>query len=157
MDRLTKAERSAVMSRIRARGNERTELTLARLFRAAGLKGWRRHLTLRLKGLRRETTTASDGTRFLPQVRPDFTFPAAKLALFVDGYFWHGCPRCYRSPKTRSRFWRAKVERNQERDHFQTRALRHRGWHVLRVRECALSARRAEATMRRIARALGRA
>jgi DNA mismatch endonuclease (patch repair protein) len=155
VDRLTKAERSAVMSRIRAKGNERTELVMARMFRAAGLNGWRRHLTIRLKDLRPETMRASDGTRFLPRVRPDFTFPTAKLALFVDGCFWHGCPRCYRSPKTRSRFWRAKVGRNQERDLFQTRALRRRGWRVLRVRECALSVRRAEATLRRIARALG--
>ncbi len=155
MDLLTKAERSAAMSRIRARGNERTELTLARMLRAAGLTGWRRHLTLLLKGLRPGTAIASDGTRFLPKVRPDFVFRSAKLAVFADGCFWHGCPRCYRSPKTRSRFWRTKVERNRERDIFQTRALRQRGWRVLRVRECGLSVRRSPATLRRISKALG--
>ena len=155
MDVLTQAERSAAMSRIRARGNERTELSFARMLRAAGLTGWRRHLTLLLKGLRPGTAIASDGTRFLPKVRPDFVFPSAKLAVFVDGCFWHGCPRCYRSAKTQSAFWRNKVDRNRKRVIFQTRALRQRGWRVLRVRECALSVRRSPATLRRISKALG--
>jgi DNA mismatch endonuclease, patch repair protein len=135
VDRISKAKRSAIMSRIRGRGNQRTEKDVIRLLRDAKIKGWRRHLTIRLgdrKGF------ASDGTKFKSQVRPDFIFSISKIALFIDGCFWHGCPKCYRIPKSRKKFWSAKVLRNKERDKFQTMALRRNGWKVIRIWECFL-------------------
>lgn len=107
------AKRSEIMSHIRSRGNKATELVLAKLLRRHGISGWRRHLKL-------------PGT-------PDFAFPKFRVAIFVDGCFWHGCPRCYRRPKTNRRFWDAKVARNRARDRRTNRALRIKGWKVLRI------------------------
>jgi DNA mismatch endonuclease (patch repair protein) len=123
------------MSRIRGTGNKRTDVDVARLLRKSGIKGWRRYQTIRFDNI---SHTASDGTAFKPQVRPDFVFPKSKTALFVDGCFWHGCPKCYRTPKSRKKFWSAKVLRNKERDRFQTRALKSSGWRVIRIWECGL-------------------
>jgi DNA mismatch endonuclease (patch repair protein) len=72
--------------------------------------------------------------------KPDFVFRRAKVALFVDGCFWHGCPRCYQAPKTSAAFWRAKIQRNMRRDRQVSRYLRGRGWKVVRVKECQLEA-----------------
>lgn len=135
-DVFTPAKRSAVMSLIRSRGNRDTELRMIALFRAHGLTGWRRAAALPGK--------------------PDFVFRAAKLALFVDGCFWHGCPRHGRVPDSRREYWLPKLARNKARDRAVTCTLRAAGWRVLRVWECALSAKRQAATLRRIARALGR-
>jgi DNA mismatch endonuclease (patch repair protein) len=70
---------------------------------------------------------------------PDFVFRRAKVALFVDGCFWHGCTRCLRMPKS-SAFWRAKIQRNVRRDAEVSRQLRTLGWKVIRVKECQLKA-----------------
>jgi DNA mismatch endonuclease Vsr len=48
--------------------------------------------------------------------KPDFYFPAQRVAVFVDGCFWHGCPRCGHVPKSNSVFWAAKIARNRKRD-----------------------------------------
>ena len=101
------------MARVRGRGNKSTEEKLARLFRKAGITGWRRHLRL-------------PGT-------PDFAFPKLRFALFVDGCFWHGCPRCYTRPKTNRAFWDKKLRDNRARDRKVTRELRDQGWSVLRI------------------------
>ena len=135
MDIVSKARRSAIMSRIRGMGNKRTDIDVTRLLRKFGIKDWRRYQTIKFGGI---SHTASDGTIFKSQVRPDFVFPKSKAALFIDGCFWHGCPKCYRTPKSRKKFWSAKVLRNKERDRFQTRALRRRGWKVVRIWECRL-------------------
>src|SRR5688500_1907499 len=71
-DVFTPAKRSHVMSRIRGRGNKDTELALAALLRRNGIAGWRRHQPVFGK--------------------PDFVFPKLRLAIFVDGCFWHCCP-----------------------------------------------------------------
>ena len=141
MDSISKAQRSAIMSCISGRFNERTEISLAKLLRRERIKGWRRHQSIKFetKGLRK--TSASDGTIFKPVVRPDFCFPHPKLAVFVDGCFWHGCPKCYRQPKSRKGFWSAKVLRNRERDAFQTRQLKRKGWRVIRIWEHQLQSR----------------
>lgn len=133
-DFLTTAERSALMSLIRGKGNASTELRLVAYLRAAGIRGWRR------------------GSR-LPG-RPDLVFARAHLAVFVDGCFWHGCPRHHRLPATRRAFWREKVRANRARDRRVDRQLRALGWRVLRVWEHALRARVAPAALARIARAL---
>ena len=104
---------------------------MARLLRKAGLKGWRRHL--RLPG------------------RPDFAWPAKRVALFVDGCFWHGCPSCYRAPRHNSRFWADKVKANRRRDLRVSRKLRAEQWKVLRVWECRVDDPR---TLTRVATAV---
>ena len=70
--------------------------------------------------------------------KPDFIFRKAKVALFVDGCFWHGCPRCKRAPTSSAEFWQAKIQRNIKRDKKVSRQLRKEGWKVVRVRECRL-------------------
>lgn len=110
--------RSEVMSRIRGKGNEKTELRLAGLMRAEGITGWRRHLPI--------------------PGRPDFSFRKQKVAIFVDGCFWHGCPRCFRLPKQNKAFWEAKIEGNRKRDRSVNGRLRRLGWKVVRIRECQL-------------------
>ena len=136
-DIFTKAKRSAVMALIRSRGNKNTELRMIALFRAHGITGWRRGAALFGK--------------------PDFVFRSERVAVFVDGCFWHGCPRHATTPASNRSFWKAKFARNAARDRAVTRTLRDAGWRVLRVWECALATRRLAATTRRIARALGRA
>jgi DNA mismatch endonuclease (patch repair protein) len=120
-DIFTKAKRSDVMSRIRSRDNQDTELLLARYFRRARLTGWRRQLTLR------------PSPRL--KVKPDFVFRARRVAVFVDGCFWHGCPRHGTRPRGNAAFWRRKFAANRARDARVTRALRRAGWHVLRLWE----------------------
>ncbi len=133
-DFLTPAERSALMALIKGKDNASTELRLVAALRAAGLAGWRRGL--RLPG------------------RPDLAFPAARLAVFVDGCFWHGCPRHHRLPRTRRAFWSAKVATNRRRDRRVDRQLRARGWSVMRIWEHALRRGALPATLARLARAL---
>jgi len=88
-------------------------------------------------------------------VRPDFVFRAQRVAVFVDGCFWHGCPRHATRPKQNRKFWDAKIARNRARDRKVSRTLRAAGWSVLRIWECALTVKRAPATMARLARAVG--
>ncbi|HEX7653204.1 MAG TPA: very short patch repair endonuclease [Verrucomicrobiae bacterium] len=111
-DVFSKPKRSQVMAAIRSRGNKETELRLLRIMRLHGITGWRRHQ--KLTG------------------RPDFIFQQSKVAIFVDGCFWHGCPRCYRRPKTNRKFWDTKVTRNRARDKSVNKALRQKGWTVIR-------------------------
>jgi DNA mismatch endonuclease (patch repair protein) len=68
-------------------------------------------------------------------VRVDIAFPGRKLAVFVDGCFWHGCPDHYREPPRNKAYWQPKIERNQARDRRNTEALEKAGWTVLRFWE----------------------
>ena len=126
--------RSELMSRIRSRGNKKTELAMVRLLRLHGLSGWRRHQPL-------------PGT-------PDFVFLRHRLALFVDGCFWHGCPKHCRLPKTNRAFWAEKFAANKTRDRLVTRTLRARGWRVLRVWEHELTRKNEGRLLGRIRRAI---
>jgi len=127
-DVFSKAKRSAVMARIRSRGNQATELVLAKLFRKHQITGWRRHLLIQ--------SPKSKVQSF--RVRPDFVFRKERLAVFVDGCFWHGCPRHATQPKSNRAFWRKKIAGNRARDRRVNRALRSARWQVIRIRECAL-------------------
>ncbi|MCX6894615.1 MAG: very short patch repair endonuclease [Verrucomicrobia bacterium] len=124
-DIFTKAKRSEVMSRIRSRGNKATELALARVLRRHKITGWRRQGEIR---------KAESGKQKF-KVKVDFVFRAARTAVFVDGCFWHGCPRHGTQPKGNAAFWRRKIARNQSRDRLVTRTLRVQGWRVLRIWE----------------------
>ena len=112
--------RSELMSKVRGKGNKTTEIRLAKLFRKSGLKGWRSHWPLPGK--------------------PDFVWPRLKVAVFVDGCFWHGhdCGRNLR-PKTNPERWSAKIHNNQRRDRRVVRELRVMGWSAIRIWECQLA------------------
>src|SRR5689334_15656078 len=100
----TSAARSRIMSQVRSQNNKSTELRLAGILRKNKLSGWRRHLPLR-------------GS-------PDFVFKSARLLVFVDGCFWHGCPKCYVPPKSHAKFWAEKVAYNRARDRRNSQQLR---------------------------------
>ena|SRR5215831_20956309 len=115
------------MASIRSRGNLTTEIGLARLLRSTHIKGWRRHQPLAGK--------------------PDFIFEQKRLAVFVDGCFWHGCPKCYRMPEDNRAYWSQKVTKNRDRDKRNTQELRADGWRVIRIWEHALKNPRGRATV----------
>ena len=103
------------MSRILGHGNKDTELALMKLFRQYHITGWRRHQ---------------------PDFgKPDFIFRKSRLAVFVDGCFWHGCPRHCKIPATNRPFWKKKLAANRTRDRRVNRTLRKEGWHVVRIWE----------------------
>jgi DNA mismatch endonuclease (patch repair protein) len=72
------------------------------------------------------------------RLRPDLVFKGARLAIYVDGCFWHGCPEHYTPPRSRQEFWSDKLRENVERDMKQTVALQTDGWRVLRLWEHAV-------------------
>jgi DNA mismatch endonuclease (patch repair protein) len=110
----TPAQRSLNMSSVRSRGNLSTELKFLGLLRSNGITGWRRNVPV--FGL------------------PDFTFRRGKVAVFLDGCFWHGCPRgCRNIPATNREFWEKKIRANRLRDRVVTRKLKGDGWMVLRI------------------------
>lgn len=69
------------------------------------------------------------------KVRPDIVFKQARLAVFVDGCFWHGCPEHCRRPGSNTQYWTAKIDRNSERDQVIDAALANAGWTVMRFWE----------------------
>ena len=140
----TRHKRSAVMAAIRSRGNVGTELRLIRIFRAHGITGWRRGCVIRGQ----KTEDRRQKKRF--SVRPDFVFPKLKLAVFVDGCFWHGCSKHGTEPKTHRAFWRKKIARNRARDRQVNRALRRLGWGVIRVWEHELKRKDEGRLLRRL-------
>lgn len=70
-----------------------------------------------------------------PIGRPDVVFPNQRVAVFIDGCFWHGCPQHYVRPRSREEFWAAKLASNVDRDRQQTMQLEALGWRVIRVWE----------------------
>lgn len=149
-DVFTTAKRSEVMSRIRSHGNAATELRLVALMKEARITGWRRHLALTVRRVLVRSAVA-----LVVRVKPDFVFRRERVAVFVDGCYWHGCPVHYRRPKGNRKFWDAKILRNRTRDRLVTRELKRAGWSVLRMWECALAKKRAPRTLARLRRALG--
>lgn len=113
-----KATRSAVMSKVRSKGNKSTELRLIEVFHEYGITGWRRNYTV--KG------------------HPDFVFMERRIAVFVDGCFWHGHDCRNTRPKENEDFWAAKRERNIMHDREVTAKFEQRGWTVVRIWECEL-------------------
>jgi DNA mismatch endonuclease (patch repair protein) len=66
---------------------------------------------------------------------PDVVFPKQRIAVFIDGCFWHGCPKCYRAPKSNQNYWKMKVKRNRKRDEAVNELCEKAGWKVLRIWE----------------------
>lgn len=131
-DVFTPEKRSAVMARIRNTGNRDTELRMVALFRAHRITGWRRGQSLFGK--------------------PDFVFRRERVAVFVDGCFWHGCPKPKHAPlpKNRAEWWAAKLARNKRRDATVNQMLRDAGWTVVRVWECELTRQFTQQTAERV-------
>lgn len=71
--------------------------------------------------------------------KPDIVVHRARMAIFVDGCFWHGCPKHYRAPLTNQRFWRERLARNRARDKRDTKRLRASNWCVLRFWQCQIN------------------
>ena len=107
--------RSRIMRAVRSKGNKTTEKRLRFALVREGVAGWIMHPKL-------------TGT-------PDFFFPSARLIVFVDGCFWHGCEKCGHIPSVNRPYWKAKIERNRERDLEHTRWLTAEGFSVLRLWE----------------------
>ena len=132
------AGRAANM-RSNRRADTKPELALRRALHGLGLR-YRKDYRLDL----------ADGVR----VRPDIVFTARKVAVFVDGCFWHACPKHATQPASNRIFWRAKLVRNKVRDRLVTRKLKQNGWRVLRVWQHELSRRNEPRLARRIRQAL---
>jgi DNA mismatch endonuclease (patch repair protein) len=110
--------------------NTKPELHLRRLLREAGYPGYRLHW------------------KNAPG-HPDIAYPGRKVAIFVNGCFWHRCPLCKPPmPKSNNEFWEAKFAANQDRDLRQTEKLESTGWTVLVLWECQLKAHPGEEVAR---------
>lgn len=129
MDTMTRAQRSALMSRIRGK-DTRPELVVRSLLHRMGLR-FRLH-SPKLPG------------------RPDIVLPSRKTVVFVHGCFWHRHARCRfaTTPASNKEFWQAKFEANRARDRRNIAALRKLGWRVIVVWECQVG--RSLAGLRRI-------
>ena len=119
MDNVSRQVRSRTMAAVKSTGNRSTERVLRARLVQSGVCGWRMHA--------RDVVGC-----------PDFVFDERRLAVFVDGCFWHGCPSCHRPPSSNQEYWTRKVARNMARDRRYARELRRGGWTVLRVWEHAL-------------------
>jgi len=108
--------RSRIMAAIRGRGNKSTEWRLRGGLIRAGLRGWVLH------------PNGVEGV-------PDFWFPQRRVAIFVDGCFWHGCLVCRGSRSMKSAFWNAKISGTVDRDKRTARRLQNRGITVIRIWE----------------------
>jgi DNA mismatch endonuclease, patch repair protein len=120
VDTVSPEIRSRTMAQVRSQRNRSTEWRLRAYLIRAGIRGWQLN----------------------PQDllgKPDFAFREQRLLLFVDGCYWHGCPKCYRRPSTNTKYWDAKVERNRRRDGKTTAQLKRDGWRVMRIWEHQLS------------------
>lgn len=115
MDTVSPDKRSIIMARVRSKGNKATELKVIKILREKRLKGWRRNSTLPGK--------------------PDFIYPKLRVAIFVDGCFWHGCKKHCRLPSSNEDYWIAKIERNTTRDKDVSKMLKTLGWQVIRLWE----------------------
>jgi DNA mismatch endonuclease (patch repair protein) len=131
-DIFTPKKRSEVMSHIKGKGNKATEMALILILRKHRISGWRRNQKIFGK--------------------PDFVFPKQKVALFVDGCFWHGCPKHFIMPDNNKAFWEKKLMGNKRRDKYVTRTLRRLQWKVVRIWEHELS--NSDRVVRRILLAL---
>lgn len=112
-------KRSLAMAAIKGKNTRSTEIVFRMALVRARIKGW-------------VSNAALPG-------KPDIYFVSDRLAVFLDGCFWHGCAKCGHVPKTRSRFWAAKLARNKWRDKKNARLLRKRGIKVIRIWEHSLT------------------
>ena len=123
-------KRSNVMRQIRSKKNKSTEIRLIEIFKKNNVTGWKRNYPVR--------------------GHPDFVFLKCRIAVFVDGCFWHGHDCRNTRPETNKEFWQKKRERNIKHDQEITELIEKRGWTVVRIWECELKRNNYENALRRI-------
>ena len=112
------SKRSHIMQQVKSKNNKSTELKLIQIFKDNHITGWKRNYPV--KG------------------HPDFVFLDKKIAVFVDGCFWHGHDCRNTRPSDNAEYWSKKRERNIRHDKDITSLFEQRGWTVLRIWECEL-------------------
>lgn len=117
-DTFSVEKRSEIMRKVKSNRNKSTELKLIQFFKKNRICGWRRNFKLYGK--------------------PDFVFPKQRLAIFVDGCFWHGHNCRNTKPKDNADYWETKINRNKNRDVQVTETLTNKNWTVIRIWECEL-------------------
>ena len=107
------------MRKVSSSGNKSTELRFRGKLAQSKIKGW----------------------EIRPKMKysPDFIFRAKRIAIFIDGCFWHACPICKKIPSSNSEYWEKKFKRNMERDQKAKKELENDGWIVLRFWEHEIS------------------
>lgn len=115
VDTFSKTERSRIMSRVKSKNNKSTELGFISIIKEKNITGWRRNYPLIGK--------------------PDFVFPKQRVAIFIDGCFWHKCPKHCRMPSSNKEYWNQKIEKNRIRDRKTKKLLKEAGWFVVRIWE----------------------
>lgn len=118
------------MRQIKSKKNKSTEIRLIEIFKKNNVIGWKRNYPVR--------------------GHPDFVFLKCRIAVFVDGCFWHGHDCRNTRPKTNKEFWQKKRERNIKHDQEITELFEKRGWTVVRIWECELKKNNYENALRRI-------
>lgn len=115
-DNLKPDDRKRTMQAVKSKGT-RLEKRLSAMLSGMGISGWKKNVK-NIAG------------------KPDIAFLNQKIAIFVDGCFWHGCPYCRRKlPETNHEYWERKINRNVELAEFYNEQLRHEGWTVIRIWE----------------------
>jgi DNA mismatch endonuclease (patch repair protein) len=115
-DNLNPDDRKRTMQAVKSKGT-RLEKRLFAMLTGLGISGWKKNVQ-NIKG------------------KPDVAFLNQKIAIFVDGCFWHGCPHCQRKlPQTNRAYWKKKIKRNIELAKFYNEQLNLEGWTVIRIWE----------------------
>ena len=133
-DVFSKEKRSQVMKAVKSRNAKTTELKMLQVFKDLHIIGWRR--TYPLVG------------------KPDFVFPKKRIAVFVDGCFWHGHDCRNVTPKENSDFWEKKRRYNKSHDEEVAKILTTKGWDVIRIWECELKRKNKEILIAKLAELL---
>lgn len=123
-------KRSEIMRKVKSKKNKSTELRLIEIFKKNRITGWRRNYSV--KG------------------HPDFVFLQQKIAVFVDGCFWHGHDCRNTKPSENQEYWSSKRERNKKHDEEVNAIFEARGWIVLRIWECELKRKNESILVERI-------
>lgn len=130
MDIFTKNRRSEIMKFVKSNKNKSTELELIKIFKEYSIKGWKRGYPV--------------------EGKPDFVFLDRKIAVFVDGCFWHGHDCRNVTPKDNSNYWDLKRIKNKERDEKVNLKFLKRNWIILRIWECELKKKNREKLLKKI-------
>jgi DNA mismatch endonuclease (patch repair protein) len=130
VDTFSKTERSRIMASVRSRNTKSTELRFISILKDKGISGWRRNYPLTGK--------------------PDFVFPCLRIAVFIDGCFWHGCQDHCRMPSSNVNYWHTKIEKNKNRDKKITKALKMKEWQAIRVWEHEIKSGKLNQKLKRI-------
>lgn len=129
-DIFSKDKRSEIMRAVKSHNNKSTEIKFITILRQHKITGWRRNYKLFGK--------------------PDFTFPKYKIAVFIDGCFWHGHTCRNTNPKSNYEYWTDKIFKNKKRDKIVNKSLKLKKWSVIRIWECHLNNKNISKTINRI-------